>query len=112
MDQLIIAQLLQVQFLSIVGKAHFEGLLHLLRYIRDNKNLGLKYYSKIEDVPLYDLLGKYIIKSENQLMVLSDSICQDCTYTGRSTVAYIVFDQGGSIDNCTIVTGPVSQYSG
>ena len=24
------------------GKVHFEGLIHLFRYIRDNKNLGLK----------------------------------------------------------------------
>ena len=24
------------------GKLHFEGLVHLLRYIRDNKTLGLK----------------------------------------------------------------------
>ena len=32
---------------SNTGKLHFEGLLHLLRYIRDNTNLGLKYYAKI-----------------------------------------------------------------
>ena len=31
------------------GKVHFEGLVHLLRYIRDNKNLGLKYYADIND---------------------------------------------------------------
>ena len=27
------------------GKVHFEGLVRLLRYIRDNKTLGLKYYA-------------------------------------------------------------------
>ena len=30
------------QFSANPGKLHFEGLVHLLRYIRDNKTLGLK----------------------------------------------------------------------
>ena len=44
------------------GRLHFEGLLQLLRYIRYNKNLGLKYYSKIENKPLSDLLRQSRIK--------------------------------------------------
>ena len=64
----------QYGFLSSnTGKVHFEGLIHLLIYIRDNKNLGLKYYAKIEDAPLSNLLRKTIINKENQLMVLYDS---------------------------------------
>ena len=59
-------------FSSNPGKLHFEGLVHLLRYIRDNNNLGLRYYEKIEDAPLSDLLIKAIIKTESQLVVLSD----------------------------------------
>ena len=30
------------------GKVHFEGLIHLLKYIRDNKTLGLKYYADFD----------------------------------------------------------------
>ena len=30
------------KFTANPGKVHFEGLVHLLRYIRDNKTLGLK----------------------------------------------------------------------
>ena len=30
------------KFSANPGKVHFEGLVHLLRYIRDNKTLGLK----------------------------------------------------------------------
>ena len=56
------------------GKLHFEGLVHLLRYIRDKKNLGLKYYAKIENAPLSDLFRHTIIKTEDQLMVLYGSI--------------------------------------
>ena len=59
-------------FSSNPGEVHFEGLVHLLRYIRDNKNLGLKYSANIEDVPLSDLLRQDIIKTENQLTVLYD----------------------------------------
>ena len=44
-------------------------------------------------------------------MVLHDSICKDCKDTVRITGAYIVFYQGGPIDHCTHVTGPVDQYS-
>ena len=42
------------------GKLHFEGLVHLLRYIRYNNNLGLKYYSDINDAPVSDLLRQAI----------------------------------------------------
>ena len=38
------------------GKLHFEGLVHLLKYIRNNKTLGLKYYADTNDAPVSDLL--------------------------------------------------------
>ena len=62
------------KFSSNTDKLHFEGLVHLLRYIRDNGNLGLIYYAKIEDVALPDLLIQAIINTENQLIVSYDSI--------------------------------------
>ena len=40
-----------------------------------------------------------------------DSSWQDFPDTRRSTVAYIIFFQGGTIDHGTNVPGPVSQYS-
>ena len=42
-------------------------------------------------------------------MAFYDSSSQDCTDTGRSTGAYIIFYKGGTIDNDTHVTGPVAQ---
>ena len=99
------------KFSSNPGKVHFKVLGHLLIYIRYNKNLGLKYYSKIYSAPLYNLLRQARINNDNELMVFSDSSCQDCTYTGRSTGAYIVFYQGVSIDHFTPVPVPVAQYS-
>ena len=47
------------------GKVHFEILVHLLRYIRDNKTLGLKYYADLNGVPVTDLLRQANIKTKN-----------------------------------------------
>ena len=44
------------QFSANPSKLHFEGLVHLLRYIMDNKILGLKYCSDLNDAPVTDLL--------------------------------------------------------
>ena len=43
------------KFLSNPIKLHFEGLVHILRYIRDNKTPGLKYYADMNDAPVSDL---------------------------------------------------------
>ena len=42
------------------GKVQFEGLVHLLRYIRDNKTLGLKYYEDLNDAPVTDPIADVI----------------------------------------------------
>ena len=54
-------------------KVHFEGLVHLLIYIRYNKTLGLKYYADMNDAPITDLLRQASIKTDNHLMDFSDS---------------------------------------
>ena len=55
-------------FSSNPGKVHSEGLVHLLRYIRDDTTLGLKHYADMNDAPVTDLLRQAIIKTDNQLM--------------------------------------------
>ena len=55
------------KFSANPGKAHFEGLVHLLRYIRDNKTLGLKYYADLNDATVTDILRKANIKTKNHL---------------------------------------------
>ena len=93
------------------GKVHFEGLIHLLIYIRDKKTLGLKYYADLNDAPVTDILRQANIKTKNHLMDFSDSSWKDCPDTGRSTGSYIIFYQGGTIDHGTHVPGPVAQSS-
>ena len=65
----------------------------------------------MNDAPLPDLLRKASIKTENQLMAFSDSSWQDCTDTVRSTGAYIIFHQVGTIDHGTHALVPVDQPS-
>ena len=96
-------------FSSKPGKVYFEGLVHLLRYIRDNNTLFLKYYADINDSPESYLLRQVIINTENQLMAFSDSSFQYFPDTGRSIGAYIIFYQGGPIDHGTHVPVPVAQ---
>ena len=50
------------------GKVNFEVLIHLLRYIRENKTLGLKYYVDMNDAPVTDILRQTNIKTNNHLM--------------------------------------------
>ena len=96
-------------FLSNPDKVNFESLVHLLRYIRDNKTLGLYYYDDMKDAPLSDLLRKASINTENKFMDFSNSSWQYFPDTGRHTGAYNIFYQGGTIDNGRYVTVPVSQ---
>ena len=67
------------------GKVHFEVLIHLLRYIRYNKTLGLNYYADLNDAPVTDLLRQANIKTKNHLMDFTDSSWKDFPDTGRST---------------------------
>ena len=99
------------KFSANPGKVHFEGLIHLLRYIRDNKTLVLKYYADMNDAPVTYFLRQVNIKTKNHLMDFNDSSWQDCPDTGRSTGAYIIFYQGGPIDHGTYVPGPVDRSS-
>ena len=99
------------KFSANPGKVHFEGLVHLLRYIRDNKTLVLKYYGDLNDTSLTYLLRQANIKTNNHLMGFSDSSWQDCPDTGRSTWAYNIFYQGWPIDHGTHVTVPVAKSS-
>ena len=91
------------------GKLNFEGLVHLLRYIRENNCLGLKYYAYINDAPVTEMLRQDSIKTEKHFMDFSDSSWKYCPDTGRSIGAYIIFYQGGTIDYGTHVPGPIAQ---
>ena len=66
-------------------------MVHFLRYIRENKTLGLNNYADMNDAPVSDLFIQASIKTENQLMNFSASSWKGFPETGRSTVVYIIF---------------------
>ena len=79
------------KFSENTGKVDFEGLVHLLRYIRDNNTLGINHYADMKDAYLSELLRQAIINTEYQLINFCDSSWQDYPNTGRITGAYIIF---------------------
>ena len=53
------------KFSAYPGKVHFEVFIHILRHIRDNKTLLLKYYANINGEPVSDLFKQDSIKNDN-----------------------------------------------
>ena len=99
------------KFSANPGKVHFEGFIHLLRYISDNKALILKYFADLNDTLVTYPLIQANIKTKNHLMAFSNSSWQDCLDTGISKGAYIIFYQGGPIDHGRHITGLGAQSS-
>ena len=93
------------------GKLHFEVFINILRYIRDNNTLVLKYYADVNDAPVADLLRQASIKTKNHLMYFSDYSWQYYPDTSISKGSYIIFYQGGPIDHGTHVPGPFDKSS-
>ena len=96
------------KFSSNPGKVNFKVLVHFLRYIRENKTLGLKYYDDMKYATLSYLSRQANIKTEKKLMVFSDSSWKYFPDTGISTGAYIIFYQCGPIGHGIYVIVPVS----
>ena len=84
------------KFSENLGKVHFEGLINLLRYIRDNKTLVQKYYADQNDAPVTDLLRQSNIKTNNQLMdflILVGRIVQKLEEVQEHILFFIKVDQ-------------------
>ena len=75
------------KFSENTGKVHYEGLVHILRYSRDNNTLGLKYEADMNDAPVSDMLRQASIKTENHLMAFYDYSWRDFPDTSRITGA-------------------------
>ena len=51
------------KFSANTSKVHFEGLINMLRYIRENKTLGLKYNEDLNYEPVTDCSQKLHLQS-------------------------------------------------
>ena len=99
------------KFMHRPGREHFCALIHLLQYLHDNTNVGLTFYWKVEDSPVYDLLTSAREKNIPCLFRMHDSSWQDCPDTGQSTGSYVIFGQEGPVDYSTYIPSPVAMSS-
>ncbi len=88
-----------------------EALLHLLRYLRDNMYLGLKFYSNITMSPITRLLSINGISLNNPLCTFTDSSWNNDTDTGRSSGCFTTFYMGGVVEHSSNMPDPVALSS-
>jgi hypothetical protein len=75
------------------GKVHYNALVHLLQYLRDNNNYGVRFFSDYSTLPLCRHLqvnnSRHLqinnMLTDQQLTVMSDSSWNEDVDTGRST---------------------------
>jgi hypothetical protein len=94
------------------GVAHMEALLHLLRYLRDNMYLGLKFYSDITVSPMTRLLSSNGISLNNPLCTFTDSSWNYDTDTGRRSGYFMIFYMGGVVEHSSNMSDHVQMTTG
>jgi len=99
------------KFKRIPGRVHFNVLLHLLRYLRDNLLLGIRFYSDLFRAPLIKTLEMKEIKQQHAFFGFSDSSWNDDVDTGRSTGCFILMYMGGIVDHSSNTPYPVALSS-
>jgi hypothetical protein len=90
------------------GRNHFNALLHLLRYLRDNALLGIKFYSDLTQAPLIATLKSQEIGQSFPFFGFSDSSWNNDVDTGRSTGCFILTYMGGIVDHSSNMPDPVA----
>jgi hypothetical protein len=101
------------KFTRCPGVKHMEALVHLLRYLRDNTNLGVRFYSDISRSPVYQMLTTRtkLVMGEAKLFTFSDSSWNDDADSGRSTGAFLCYYMGGVVDHSSNMPDPVAMSS-
>jgi hypothetical protein len=97
-----------VKYTRRLGRKHFEVLIHLLRYLRDNSYLGLRYYSDINESPLTGMLTGQNIKEKQLFYGFSNSSWNNDQDSGRSTGCFIITYMGGVVDHSFNLPDPVA----
>jgi hypothetical protein len=93
------------------GKVHFEALIHLLRYLRDNSSYGICFYSIIKDAPIYQMLLAQKIEEKHLMFGFTDSSWNDDQDSGYSTGCFVITYMGGIVDHSSHMPDPVALSS-
>ena len=99
------------KFTRLSGRAHFNAMVHLLRYLRDHSHLGITFYRDFKRSPVCKLLVENNIKCDDVFFSFLDSSWNDNVDIGRSTGMYLVFYMGGLIDHISNMPDPVALSS-
>jgi hypothetical protein len=83
----------------------------LLGYLRKRPDYAIKFYSNADTSPVNKLLAEKNIDDLSDIIAFSDASWQDCPDTGRSTVGYLVFYQGGVVATGSSMPTPVAMSS-
>ena len=92
------------------GLKDFDALFWLLGYLRKNPAYGIRFYPTPSKSPVNELLRTHEIEA-NEITAFSDASWQDCPDTGRSTIGYLVFYQGGVVAANSNIPTPVAMSS-
>jgi hypothetical protein len=93
------------------GERQILALIHMLKYLSYNTQLGLTYYSDITKAPVYKMLKDNNITPKRKMFTFSDSSWDDDHDTSRSTGGYLIFYQGGVIDHSSNLPIPIAMSS-
>ena len=92
------------------GMKDFDALMHLFGYLRRYPDLAIKYYAKVEDSPIHDILIRNKL-TNTEIVGFTDSSWQDCPDTGRSTCGFKIFICGGIVEAQSTMPVPVALSS-
>jgi hypothetical protein len=93
------------------GRNHFEALLHVLRYLRDNSLMGTHFYSDLTRAPLIEMVRSQEIQQTEAFFGFSNSSWNDDVDTGRSTGCFIITYMGGIVYHSSNMPDPVALSS-
>jgi hypothetical protein len=92
------------------GIKDYDALFWLLGYLRKYPAYGVRFYPNPTKSPVHELLKAHNMEP-NEITAFSDASWQDCPDTGRSTVGFLVFYQGGIVAANSHVPVPVAMSS-
>jgi len=89
------------------GMKDYDALFHLFGYLRAHQEYAIKFYSNPEESHPYTIC-RQLKQQPSELIAFSDASWQDCPDTGRSTIGYMIFYQGGLVEATSTVPVPVA----
>jgi hypothetical protein len=93
------------------GKMHFDALIHLLWYLRDHPQVGIRFYSDYLNAPMTKALIAENISICRPFFGFSDLSWNDDVDHGCSTGCFIITYMGGVVDHSSNLPDPVALSS-